>query len=482
MIALYTVKQFAHSPKSRSSWSTTFADQAVIAIENARLFEAEQQRTRELTKSLEQQTATSEVLQVISKLAGRSSAGIRDHARECCAHLRRKVWKYLIVGKAMPSTSSRRIIYRLPSPSFAGVHRFVPVRKIPSVAWWRRKQLFRSPILAAEQRYIDRRDPATVAAVELGGIRTFLAVPMLKENELIGALIVYRQEVRPFTDKQIALVTNFAAQAVIAIENTRLLNELREVARSSRPRPPRCSRSSAAHRRSADRARHAGESAARLCDADNRRSSSLGWRRFAALRRTTVVRPSRSMRWNIRCVRDRGSVVGRLRLEGTVIHVPDVLADPEYACDDVIRHVGVRTDARRAVACARATNDRRLVLYRQEVRPFTDKQIELVTTFADQAVIAIENARLLNGAQRTSELTESLEQQTATVRGARGHSAARRSILQPVFNTIGRMRRGICAAENGVIFQLSDGECMRAGAHLCACRECGVDWRDNPLR
>jgi two-component system, NtrC family, sensor kinase len=206
---------------------TTFADEAVIAIENVRLFEAEQQRTRELSESLEQQTATSEVLKVISSSPGDLqpvfSAMLESAARLCDASFG-NIFRWDDHALRLVAT------YNTPA-AFAGARRESPLRQNqnnPIAEMLAAKTVLHVNDLAADERYTKRRDPNIIAAVELGGIRTFLAVPMLKDNELIGALIVYRQEVHPFSDKQIELVQNFAAQAVIAIENARLLNELRE--------------------------------------------------------------------------------------------------------------------------------------------------------------------------------------------------------------------------------------------------------------
>ena len=211
-----------------------FATQAVIAIENARLLnELRQrtsdltQRTADLTQALEQQTATSDVLQVISNSPGDLQpvfAAMLENAVRICDAKFGNIYRW-------DGDTLHLIATHHTPPAFAEARRRSHPRLGPKTPIGRMvatKTVNHVADLAADQGYIEQSVPGIVAAVELGGVRTFLAVPMLKDNELIGAFILYRQEVRPFTDKQIALVTSFAAQAVIAIENARLLKELRE--------------------------------------------------------------------------------------------------------------------------------------------------------------------------------------------------------------------------------------------------------------
>ena len=212
---------------------TTFANQAVIAIENTRVLNELRQRTTDLTartadltEALEQQTATSEVLEVISSSPGDLEpvfASMLENAVRLCDAKFGAV--YRCEGDALRFAAMRNA-----PPAFAEVATHLPFRPGPKHYFGRimaTKAGIHVADCAAEQGYIERR-PEYVAAVEVGGVRTYLIVPMLKENELIGVFIVGRQEVRPFTDKQIELVKNFGAQAVIAIENARLLNELRQ--------------------------------------------------------------------------------------------------------------------------------------------------------------------------------------------------------------------------------------------------------------
>ena len=213
---------------------TNFAAQAVIAIENARLLrELRQrtadliQRTTDLTETLEQQTATSEVLQAISSSPGDLEpvfAAMLEKAVRICDAKFGNIYRWDGDALQLVATHNTPLAYaehRKHSPFRADQNNSV-AQMITS------KKVVHLLDAAANETYAKRRDPTVVAAVELGGIRSALIVPMLKEDELIGAFIVSRQEVRPFTEKQIALVTNFAAQAVIAIENARLLQELRQ--------------------------------------------------------------------------------------------------------------------------------------------------------------------------------------------------------------------------------------------------------------
>ena len=404
----------------------TFADQAVIAIENTRLFEEVQARTHELTEAREQQTATSEVLSVISSSAG-DLAPVFDamlgKAMQLCSANFGVLNTY--DGKLFVTAAS----YGLP-PAYDEYRRKQPLEYGPGTAPVRLLQ--GEPFVEIddllESDAYRRGDANRLALVDLGGARCLLAVPLLKDDRVVGNVMIFRQENRPFSKKQIALLQQFAAQAVIAIENTRLLRELRE---STEDLSESLQRQTATSEVLQIISSSPGdltpvfdkmlENATRVCGAefgsmslvenDSLRQAAL----YNAPATLAAVRANRVLRIHPQ------SAIGAAIRSKQVVHIQKTcaailayLARAQSTVEEIVELGGART-----IVLVPMLRDDEVIgvitVYRQEVRPFGDKQIELLTNFARQAVIAIENARLLRELrQRTDDLSESLQQQTAT--------------------------------------------------------------------
>ncbi|MGA7940355.1 MAG: GAF domain-containing protein, partial [Bradyrhizobium sp.] len=426
--------------KSQIDLVQTFADQATIAIENARLFD-------ETKEALERQTATSEVLGIIN-----SSPGDLKTVFEAMVEKARRLCDADSGHLALPvGDDFRTAAVSAMSPDLETMIRAV------SYAPGRGTAVGRSLLERRAVQIADIAADSEHAARHAGNanlIRTILGVPLLREGEPIGAFGLSRSRVEPFTERQIELVETFAAQAVIAIENTRLFNETRESLRQQTATADVLkviSRSAFNLQAVLDTLV---ESAVRLCEADG---GTIFQPRDGDYRLSAgygLPPETREFLLGHSFVPGKETVIGRVLLDGSTVHIPDLQADPNYRLSGDPNPTGGRLGVpllREGVPIGV------FVLARRSARPFTEKQIELVQTFADQAVIAIENTRLFNEVQaKTADLQESLQHQTATSEVLKVISRSPGE-LNPVFETILASATSICEAQFGLLVLYEGG-------------------------
>jgi class 3 adenylate cyclase/putative methionine-R-sulfoxide reductase with GAF domain len=425
--------------------------------EVARLTRERDEALEQLSEALKQQTAASEVLRLISgspsELGAVFDAILVNATRLCEAR-----FGILLLWEG---DAFRTVALHNAPPAFVKVIRPAPVTSLGRLV--ATKQVDHVADMRAEKGYVDRH-PGPVSIVELAGARTVINVPILKDDELIGAIGIYRQEVRPFTDKQIALVQNFAAQAVIAIENARLLNELRESLEQQTATADvlRVISSSPGDLEPVFQAMLA--NATRICDA---RFASMFLRDGDAFRSVAATQDAPRAYVEARTKSELPlqpspeGPLGRVAITKEVAQTADLRELRSYQVEHhPFMVAAVELGGFRTALSVPMLKDNELVgainILRQEVRPFTEKQIELVKNFAAQAVIAIENTRLLN------ELRQSLDRQTATSDVLHVISSSPGD-LKKVFEAILENATRICQANFGILNFYETGG-LRMGA------------------
>jgi GAF domain-containing protein len=451
-------------PPRRIELLKSFADQAAIAIDNARLLDEVQARTRELEESLAQQTATADLLKVISRSAfdlEPALANVCETAARLCG-------------------ADRAAIYRREGD----LYRFAASYGFPAeyVNAWRAAGATRidpaSPLVGhralTERRIVQvldvTADPAFFATTSRAAdARTSLGVPLLREGEPVGNFVLARTRVEAYSPRQLELIQTFADQAVIAIENARLIEEVqartRDLSEALQQQTATADVLKVISRSAFDLQKVLDTlvgSAAGLCEAEKacifqRRGDLYHWvSNFGFSDELIAYAEGHPF------AAGGGSVTSRVVRDRAPVHIPDVLADPNYEASEYQRLGEYRTML--GVPLLRDSEPIGVfIMTRHAVRPFNPRQIELLETFADQAVIAIENARLFEEVQsRTRDLSEALEQQTATANVLQAISRSvfdLETVLQTLIDTAVKLARG----SRGTIF-IKQGEVLIARA------------------